>query len=286
MRYLFILPLTVLLGCGYSEYAQNLPEHTVSVGGVERAYHLYVPSARVTRSMPLVVFAHGAGGRDFKFPQQGRFEDLAEREGIVLAFPLSRHLDGNEGEWQLNTAEGSRQDVEFIEALIDDVSGRHRIDAARVYAVGYSLGSMFTYELACHLNHRFAAVASYAGTMPIRPHSCQLQDELAILHLHGRDDHIISYDQTWDWKRWDQVGEMMDLPQLVEYWTRRLGCQQQLSIRQGNAHHLLHSECAGDVRVEHYALDEVGHEWPEAINGESTHDVIWSFLSDFSKSRD
>ena len=43
------------------------------------------------------------------------------------------------------------------------------VDESRLYGIGYSLGSMFSYEIACHLNRRIAAIASYAGTMPVDP---------------------------------------------------------------------------------------------------------------------
>ena len=50
-----------------------------------------------------------------------------------------------------------------------------------------------------------------------------------------------------------------------------------------SALHVVHEGGDGTVRVEHYRLNRVGHEWPETINGVSTHRVIWSFLKRFSK---
>ena len=67
---------------------------------------------------------------------------------------LSYQLKNNEGEWQLNTSSDSRHDIDFIDTLIDNLSSSYNVDSKRVYATGYSLGSMFTYELACHLNSK------------------------------------------------------------------------------------------------------------------------------------
>ena len=92
------------------------------------------------------------------------------------------------------------QDIDFVEALIDDLSAKYEIDPARIYAVGYSLGSMFSYELACQLDDRFAAIASFAGTMPVAPIDCLPERNVPLLHLHGDDDPIIAYHNTWDWK--------------------------------------------------------------------------------------
>ena len=51
----------------------------------------------------------------------------------------------------------------FIETLIDTIATQYNVNNERVYACGYSLGGMFSYELACQLNSRITAVASVAG---------------------------------------------------------------------------------------------------------------------------
>ena len=85
--------------------------------------------------------------------------------------PVGKYVEDNEGAWQLNTSASAFQDIDYINHIIEDVAERHVIDPDRLYAVGYS-GSMFACELACHLSHRFAAIASFAGSMPIRPTAC------------------------------------------------------------------------------------------------------------------
>ena len=77
---------------------------------------------------------------------------------------------------------------------------------------------MFTYELACQMSDRFAAIASYAGTMPVSPASCDISDGIAMMHIHGELDGIIAYNNAWDWKEWDSVGTMQAIPDLVDYW--------------------------------------------------------------------
>ena len=152
------------------------------------------------------------------FPQQPQFQALADAEGFILAFPQGHAFPGNEGEWQLNTNQDRRHDVDFVAAMIDDIASRHSIDSNRIYAMGYSLGSMFSYEIACQMSDRFAAIASYAGTMPVSPEACNPQRFAPVMHIHGTDDGIISYNNTCGWKSWDEVGTMMDIPSLVSYW--------------------------------------------------------------------
>ena len=264
------------------KWGQYLPSTDIVVNGVEREYHLFVPTDPPDGPMSLMVVAIGGNAGSWMFPQQSGFEELAEKEGIILAFPVGKLVPPNEGAWQLNTDAQSRQDIDYIEALIDYISARHPVDPARVYAIGYSLGSMFSYELACHMSSRFAAIASFAGTMPVSPNSCVQEDNVPIMHVHGLDDPIIAYSNTWDWKSWDTVGTMRD----VQFWADQYNCQSESQTESADLLHLVHDVCDQDVRVEHYRVTETGHSWPESLNGVSTHQVIWSFLSGFSKTDD
>jgi polyhydroxybutyrate depolymerase len=256
----------------------------IEAGGMEREYLLTVPDFDPETPHPLVIAIHGADGRDYPFNQQSRWEGLARDEGMILAYPLSELVRPNEGEWQLNTREDMMHDIDFMNALIDEISNRYCVDAGRVYATGYSLGSMFNYELACHMNDRFAAIASVAGTMPVDPNACDIIDPVPILHVHGRRDSIISYTDEWDWKEWDPVGTMRDIPGLIDYWGERYGCSSESSTELDDSLYVVMDDCDNpDVRVEHHMVREGNHEWPLQINGTSTHLVLWDFMRQFSK---
>ena len=101
---------------------------------------------------------------------------------------------------------------------MDALGELYCIDDTRLYAIGYSLGSMFTYEVACQLNQRFAAVASFAGTMPVAPETCDLVGSMAVMHVHGKLDMIIDYDDDWDWKDGEHegVGTMSNIPGMID----------------------------------------------------------------------
>ena len=247
-----------------------------------RQYRIFTPSTMQT-SMPVIVFFHGGGGRNSEFPQQSKFEALAENQGIILIFAMGEARDGEEGDWLLNTTANRQQDIRYLETLLESVTNTYSVDQSRIYAVGYSLGSMYTYEVACHLSHRFTAIASYAGSMPINPSSCEQSRALSIMHIHGVDDPIISYDESWDWKAWDIVGSMFDIPGLIQYWSTKYDCQSQDEVTFNEGIHISHTDCIGDTSIEHYRLTNSGHEWPQQINQVSTHQVIWEFLSTFSQ---
>ena len=262
---------------------------SILVDGEERLFRLSVPSSDAGTKLAVIIAFHGGGGAEEDFDQQNQFDQLGEQEKFIMAYAIA---DGDrtpaEGDWFLNTAATSRDDNDFSESIIDELSKAYCIDDDRLYAIGYSLGSMYTYEIACQLNGRFAAVASFAGTMPVSPETCNLGGSIAVMHIHGKLDYIIDYDEDWDWKdgEMEGVGTMSDIPGMIDYWAQKSNCQN------GNTHahlfdgdeveHIVHSDCDGDVRIEHYGMEAQEHSWPNEVDGTATYQLMWDFLSDFT----
>ena len=258
---------------------------TITVNGEERMFRLSVPNSDAGTKLALIIAFHGGGGASEDFQQQSEFDQLGEQEKFIMAYAIAE--DGrtaSEGEWFLNTAATSREDNDFSETIVDELSKDYCIDQDRLYAIGYSLGSMFTYEIACQLNHRFAAVASFAGTMPVSPQSCDLFGSMAVMHIHGKLDLIIDYDDDWDWKDGEHegVGTMSNIPGMIDYWAEKSNCQNENSHYHLDIEHIVHSDCSNGVLVEHYGLEFGGHTWPEDIAGTDTYQLIWQFLIQFT----
>ena len=249
----------------------------LQVGELNRQYELFTPKLSDNESLPILFAFHGGGGRDYAYPQQEKFEELVDEKKIILVFPLSYQLKNNEGEWQLNTSSDSRHDIDFIDTLIDNLSSSYNVDSKRVYATGYSLGSMFTYELACHLNSKITAIASFAGTMPLNMNNCVMNQNVPIMHIHGFNDSIISYSNQWNWKNWDSVGTMLDIPSLINYWKNKYNCQSKNESNTSTYELISYTNCNSSSQVEHYKLNSVGHSWPTSINNLSTHNVSLQF---------
>ena len=140
------------------QYKQHLPRSEITVDGVTREYYLFVPSNEASGPSALLVTLQG-GGADagWRFVSQFDWEAIAEEENMIIALPSGHTFGDNEGAWVLNTDAESMQDIEFFDAMIAELSSQYTVDSSRVYAVGYSLGSMFAYELACQRLHRLPA---------------------------------------------------------------------------------------------------------------------------------
>ena len=258
------------------------------VNGDERLFRLSVPNTDVGTKLPVIIAFHGGGDADEDFQQQDEFDQLGEEEKFIMAYAIAESdRTPSEGEWFLNTAATSRDDNHFSEAIVDELSKVYCVDQDRLYAIGYSLGSMYTYEIACQLNHRFAAVASFAGTMPVSPETCGLSGSVAVLHIHGKLDYIIDYDEDWDWKDGEHVGvgTMSNVPGIIDYWAQKSNCQDENTHSHlfggDDVEHIVHTDCEGDVRIEHYGMEAQEHTWPNQVDGIDTYELIWEFLSDF-----
>lgn len=262
---------------------------SILVNEEERIFRLSVPNSEAGTKLPIVIAFHGGGGSEEDFQQQNEFDQLGEEEKFIMAYAIAESdRTASEGEWYLNTAATSKDDNHFSEAIVDELSNSYCIDEERLYAIGYSLGSMFTYEIACQLNHRFAAVASFAGTMPVNPETCDLTGSMAVMHIHGKLDYIIDYDEDWDWKEGehDGVGTMSNIPGMIDFWAQNSNCQSENTHSHlfggDDVEHIVHTDCDGDVRIEHYGMEAQEHTWPNQVDGTDTYQLIWDFLSDFT----
>ena len=308
---IFILITLPLSGCtssegdGYVMQAETLVESqnpcqepseamtqsmtSILVNGEERLFRLSVPSSDAGAKLPVIIAFHGGGMADEDFNQQSQFDQLGELEKFIMVYAIAEEgRTAAEGEWFLNTAATSQDDNDFSESIVDELSKAYCVDEDRLYAIGYSLGSMYTYEIACQLNDRFAAVASFAGTMPISPESCDMNGDMAVLHIHGKLDYIIDYDEDWDWKdgEMEGVGTMSNVPGMIDYWAGKLNCQNDNThsnlFNGDDVEHIVHSDCTGGARVEHYGMEAQEHTWPNEVDGTATYRLIWNFLSEFT----
>ncbi len=259
---------------------------SIEVDGVERNFRLSVPSSDPGTRLPLVIAFHGGTDSQEDFAQQEQFDQLGEQEKFIMAYAIAEQdRTAAEGEWFLNTAATSLEDNNFAESIVDELSKSYCVNQNKLYAIGYSLGAMFTYEIACQLNHRFAATASFAGTMPVSPESCDLTSGISIMHIHGKLDYIIYYHQDWDWKDGEHegVGTMSEVPNLIDYWAAKSSCQAIAVETSLTEEHITHNDCVDGVVIEHYGLQIWDHNWPAEVDGEPTYELMWNFLSEFSK---
>src|SRR4051794_12760979 len=79
------------------QHASGVQQHQLMSGGQERSYRLFIPPRYDGRTpLPMVLDLHGSGGTSAGQARNSGFEDVAAREGFVVA---SLQADG--GRWNV-----------------------------------------------------------------------------------------------------------------------------------------------------------------------------------------
>src|SRR5687768_16082988 len=147
-RFVASLVLAMLASPAYGQ-GQTL-DKSLMHDGISRNYTIYVPSSYTPQNgAALVINLHGYTlNRGFQMTNSG-MNAVAEREGFLVAYP-----DAVNADWF-----GPQDNIGFVDSLLDDVATQYSVDAAKVYATGFSQGGMMSYVLSVALSDRFAAIA-------------------------------------------------------------------------------------------------------------------------------
>jgi polyhydroxybutyrate depolymerase len=262
----------------------GLSVQTMTSGGVQRSYRLYVPTSYdASTPLPLVLNFHGFSSNAWQQERYSGFIDIAEREGFVLVTP-----DGTStprrwhiyGKWE----RGYVDDFAFTEDLIDEVSAGVCIDQARVYATGISNGAAMSSLLGCK-SDRIAAIGPVAGS-PYSALLCRNAGPVPVIAFHGTDDELVPCDGG--------NGGRRGLPgtpvrENMLGWAEHSGCDVTLQTERIASDVLLerYTICDEGADVLLYVIEGGGHTWPGARVVPwlgyttlliSSSELIWSFF--------
>ena len=172
-------------------FAQGYISETIQHDGLIREYSIYVPASYDgTTNFPLLFNLHGGGGTIASHIGIADMSPIADTANFIVVYPQARQdpSDGNSFNW-IAKVPGTFDDVHFFSSLIDTIASNYQIDQNRIYACGYSLGGDMSFELACKLNSRIAAIAPVARTMQANPNSfCSPAHPTGVLTILGTDD--------------------------------------------------------------------------------------------------
>lgn len=129
------------------------------------SYALYIPPAKATLQMPLVVMLHGCKQTIDEFAAGTRMNLLADAQGFAVVYPeQSRHAHAHRcWHWYDDRDTAGRGEARAVVSLVDALVEAYGFDAQRVYVAGLSAGAGLASLLALHWPERFAAVALHSG---------------------------------------------------------------------------------------------------------------------------
>ncbi len=176
---------------------------TVAVAGQgQRRYAVYVPSGLAAAGpKPALLAFHGGTGTAMGQAASSQLTQFAQQQQIYAVFP--------EGSGVLQTFNGGAccgsaqsqnvDDVAFTRALIADLRAHYPVDAARVYATGFSNGGIMAHRLACALADQLAGIAAVGGASGeldgagARYYTCSPSRPITVLHIHAANDRNYPY---------------------------------------------------------------------------------------------
>ena len=251
-----------------------------------RKYLLYVPEKYdPANPTPLVISIHGFAEWPAHQMDLSHWNDLAEEENFIVVYPRGT---GFPLRWRTNGQGESILDIQFISELIDELEKEYNIDPLRIYANGLSNGGGMSFQLACKLSDRIAAIGGVAGAYVLSWEDCLPDRPVPAIIFHGTADPIVPFEGG--------PSESFDVPfPIISDWVQHMAEQNGCDIvpeslqSQGEVSGIQYAHCDQNADVVYYIINGGGHSWPGGeplpkwIVGHTSDDInatrtMWAFF--------
>ncbi len=180
---------------------------------------------------------------------------LADKHDAILVAPLGR---GRVTGWDFRTPiNDPASDLAFVRDLVKELKSDACVDSSRVYAAGFSNGSVLALALACDGTTKFAAYGAVSG--PYWNDTCRTSPPASIIYFHGLRDKVVPYagGET-------VIGPLPPVNDAMASWAAHDGCPAASATTQvAPARPSLRLEsCKDGSAVSVYVVDNGGHRWP------------------------
>ncbi len=242
---------------------------SITSGGRRREFILRMPVQGRTDAgagpWPLVIALHGAWQPARVFQSYLDLDDIADREGFVVAYPKGLNLLWNDGRGSvagIMPILQSRDDGAFILGVKDLLVAQGIADPRRSYLMGFSNGGFLTAYMACRYADSFAAFATMMMTAPkAYAETCRPSRPVPILLMNGTYDPIVPM-----FGRPTPGAELMSAGESAGLFARLDGCNPPSVTRTAGASITRWDSCADGTRVAFYEI-EGGHQPPARAVG-------------------
>lgn len=286
----------LILAATFTSYTQSTFVQNIDVNGIQRSFRYYVPAIySVDEAVPLVFNFHGYNSSAQEQEIYANFKPLADTANFIIVFPQGTIVNGSNGWNNFSSLNDLQEDLDFVDAMLDAIAMSHNVDQNRIYSTGMSNGGFMSYDLACYMSDRFAAIASVTGSMtPVHRNDCNAIHPTPILQIHGTSDAVVSINggvssintlaidelvSFWvNYNNCDPIAEYTMIPDIVE-------------LDNCTAEHYFYGGGSSGATVEYFKIIGGGHTWPSALPlgllGNTNYDInacneIWRFFSQYS----
>ncbi|MEP5730561.1 MAG: polyhydroxybutyrate depolymerase [Sulfitobacter sp.] len=168
-------------GCGQSDTPCQIDSGT---------YHMLLPETDAPKGG--VVFLHGGGGRGAGLLRTN-IARLSVERGYVFVAPNGEHPGARfPNNWAVRAKNfgHEKDDIAFLNDVMDDVAERHNVDRDKMLLSGFSRGGSMVWDVACFDHKSARAYAPSAGAFwDDLPESCE--GPVDLFHTHGWNDRTV-----------------------------------------------------------------------------------------------
>lgn len=234
---------------------------TSPLGTEERPAEVVIPDDYdASERYPLVFLLHGyTASASIQDAYLGVSQEVDALEFVLVLPNGTRDASGkrfwNATSWCCNFGDKDVDDAAYLRGLIDEAEARFSVDPERIYFMGHSNGGFMSYRMACDYADRVAAVASIAGSGFVKSETCEADDPVAVLQIHGTEDGTIRYEGA--------SGQYPGARSLMTRWVGRNECDA-TGMDDGRA------DFVSNLQGEETRI----REWKNCTDGAST--VLWA----------
>lgn len=256
-------------------YAAGDIEGKFTVDGNEREYILHLPKNYGSESLPLVMVFHGGGGTAEQIKDHTKFNKLADKENFIVVYPNSVDKNWNDGRIG-DKLPMDRDDVKFINMLLDTLIANYKVNSKRVFSTGISNGGFFSFYLALKLSPRILGIAPVAANIPDNlKDSWKTEFPVSLLLINGTKDPLVKFDGGpvgfWDDDGGNR-GKSISTSWTIKIWTENNSCQSAAKIEEMDDKEddgctpgkETYYKCNDGTKVTLVTIKGGGHTWPGA----------------------
>ena len=274
-------------------YSTNTERCSLTHKGLERYYLIYTPTTITNNDEAPILFAlHGYGSSAETHKSYTMHEPFANTNKTIVVYAQGYKLETaftsssshwNVGAWTIGS---TVDDIDFIDTIIDLIDDKATINKNRIYSSGMSNGGFMSYNLACNLSSKIAAVISVTGSFSAEMlEDCNPEHPTPVMQIHGALDPTVPFNGN------SALG-MVPIETTLEFWSDYNLCNSVPDIRiidffdlGMSVEHKTYKDCQNNVQVELLKSSGMPHTWPSESNyGIDATKEIWSFINQYDLS--
>jgi poly(hydroxyalkanoate) depolymerase family esterase len=234
----------------------------------QRTCKLYVPSGHTGQAVPLIVMLHGGTQSADDFAAGTRMNELAERQGFLVAYPEQSRAANPKGYWNWFQPKDQRRgsgEPSLIAGLTDHIIDKYAIDTRRVYVAGFSAGGAMAAVMASAYPDVYAAVGVHSGLAAGAAHDIpsafaamaqgarsDASPPVPLIVFHGDGDSTVGHINA----------ECLVHAVLPNTTARQRAVATTAEVPGAHAYtRRIYSDGDGTPLVEHWTIHQAGHAW-------------------------